>query len=495
MNMKKNAFRIIAPVLALTMAASSFAYADGTNAKVPSDVAGTSAETAVAALMETGAISGDTDGLFHPQANLTRAQVCKMLVTLIDPPKSVLTGTATQSAASSGFTDLAGASWAKSYIDYAAVNKIAMGYGDKTFKPSGDVTLAELLTFTVRACGYTDSNLTGTWPENYIKKAEDLKLFDGIDIAGSDKMSSAELADTLKTTLATKEQAALVLYNAVSAIVKYEEPATEWTLKTAAAAVSKGGLSFAKSGSFDANLTSYDDKPLADDVYVLTYGSRGDYTDSMSFSAKLSEYDVENVYKYKNVTTPAYYKLENGEITLIVLPYNVGFSGKVYCVINATDGITTNYSGDSVSEYETLSAMKEITWLAAKGLDASALAKKDFLDGQVYELYTKKGVVQSVAGVGDTGKKNSSFKELTNGWETIKDTEADRNLVLIEHEDGTTEWMEISPNASIYVLDTDDEAYEIGSASKIKKNAEVRLYNIAEDEDEEMAYIVVVKQR
>ena len=137
--MKKNAFKIIAPVLALTMAASSFAYASGTNAQVPSDVAGTSAETAVAALMETGAISGDTDGLFHPEANLTRAQVCKMLVTLIDPPKSVLTGTATQSAASSGFTDLAGASWAKSYIDYAAVNNIAMGYGDKTFKPSGNV--------------------------------------------------------------------------------------------------------------------------------------------------------------------------------------------------------------------------------------------------------------------------------------------------------------------------------------------------------------------
>ena len=115
------------------------------------------------------------------------------------------------------------------------------------------------------------------------------------------------------------------------------------------------------------------------------------------------------------------------------------------------------------------------------------------MDGQVYELYTKKGVVQSVASATDSTKKNADFEEMTNGWETIKDTEADRNLVLIKHADGTTEWMQISENASIYVLDTDDEAYEIGSASRIKKNAVVRLYNISDDDD--AAYIVVVKQR
>lgn len=492
--MKKTVLKILAPVLVLTLLSSSFAFAatDGAPA-VPSDVKGTVSEKAVAALMEAGAVSGDTDGLFHPEANLTRAQVCKMLVTLIDPPKAVLTGTPTQQAVSSSFTDLAGAQWAKAYIDYSAANGIAKGYSDKTFRPSGNVTMAELTTFAVRACGYTDKDLSGTWPENYLKKAEELDLFADMGMVTETGATPADTPESMQKMPATKEWAAMMLFNAMDKIVKYEEPTSaEWSLKDAVAGLDKAGLKFVKSGSFDANITTFNDIALAKDVKVLAYGKRTDYTADMTFSKKVGDYDVESVYKMKLVTTNAFYKQENGEITLIVLPKNVGFSGKVYCVINDTDGTTKNVSGEAVGMYNTLTAMKEMTWIADKDLDPSALNKETYLDGQVYELYTKHGVVQSIALVSDSQKKSTAFTELTQGWQSITDTNLSRNLVQIADANGNDQgWIEINASAAVYTIEKDGKAYDVGSLSNVKKNAEVRLYDISDDKTEAADIIVV----
>ena len=81
-------------------------------AEVPADVVGEPVEEAVTALFERGIITGDENGLFNPQQNLTRAQACIIVVKSMDPPVGEVAGTATQAPADSGFPDMSGYSWA-----------------------------------------------------------------------------------------------------------------------------------------------------------------------------------------------------------------------------------------------------------------------------------------------------------------------------------------------------------------------------------------------
>ena len=108
-------------------------------ATIPSDVTGNVYEGAITALMEKGIITGDTDGKFHPDSRLTRAQACIMVVKAMSPPAAEVMGTPTQ-AIKSDFPDMSGYGWAEGYIGYAVKKGIVNGYPDGTFKP-GDLVV------------------------------------------------------------------------------------------------------------------------------------------------------------------------------------------------------------------------------------------------------------------------------------------------------------------------------------------------------------------
>lgn len=233
----KKISRILAIALCIALVMSSVAFA-----AVPSDVKGASLETAVGALMDAGAITGDTDGLFHPEANLTRAQVVAMIVKLVDAD-----GAETLVAP---YADLSGYGWAAPYIKYANINGIANGYGDGTFKPGANVTFAELVAFVVQAAGYDSNDLAGKWPTNYINKAKELGFLAGVK---APKNPTA--------TLATKADAALVIYNAMAnikapAVGKQYVAREDWdpTVKKAIndfiAAYGKDSVNYVPGGSY-----------------------------------------------------------------------------------------------------------------------------------------------------------------------------------------------------------------------------------------------------
>lgn len=203
--MKKNALKTALAVILTIVLGTSVAFA----AQVPSDVKGQSCEPAVSALMDAGVITGDVDGLFHPDSTLTRAQVCIMIARAID--KNIASD-ADASALGNKFSDMNGYDWAAGAIGMMAEKKYAAGYPNGTFKPGADVSVAELLTFVVRACGdkYSDSNIGGTWPENYITAACNLGIIDASAVANDPKGSKA----------ATKAQAAEVIYKALDIIKK-----------------------------------------------------------------------------------------------------------------------------------------------------------------------------------------------------------------------------------------------------------------------------------
>ena len=178
--------RILAVVLCIAMLMTSTAFA------APTSSGEVDIDKAVAALAKAGVEVDAADA----GAKLTRAEICKMIVQLVDADGLGLVY--------SQFNDLAGYEDAAAYINYAATEGITKGYGNGAFKPGNDVTFAELVAFAVRAAGYPAP--AGAWPQNFINKASDLGILDGVSVPA------------VKSVKATKADAIAVLYNAMELI-------------------------------------------------------------------------------------------------------------------------------------------------------------------------------------------------------------------------------------------------------------------------------------
>ena len=196
---KSKLLKVLAVTLAVALG-SVAAFA----ATVPADVQGTDCEKAVTKLVEENIITGDTDGLYHPDKNLTRAEVSTLIAKAVDPK-------AADSKATVNYSDMAGYGWAAPFIGLMTEKQIAKGYPDGTFKPGANVKVSELAAFVIRACGINDGDLEGTWPDNYMKKADEMDLFDAVE--GKDHTSMLD-----PNVPATKEQAAIAVYNALDQI-------------------------------------------------------------------------------------------------------------------------------------------------------------------------------------------------------------------------------------------------------------------------------------
>lgn len=472
--MKKNLLKTIALTLAFTLIMSTSAFA-----AVPNDVKGKSYEEAVSVLVEKGIITGDTDGSFHPDAELTRAQACIIIVKSMNAPSVEVVGSATQPVVKSGFKDMSGYGWAEGYINYAVKHNVIKGYPDGTFKPGNKVTMNELITMVLRASGYSDGTLSGAWPTNFINKATELDILKNIP--------------TPLPNLATKWMAAQVDYNALDKITaanpEPSEPSQGTDQDKAKDVPDTSSMKFTN-GAFNETMTSFSGKEIDKNAVIYTYGKSKDYSSTMTFSKKASDYRLDTVYKFKNVKTPAFYTVENDKITEMVLPMDVGFSGNAYGVIN---GIISTLNGDSesVSAFETLVATRQITWLGKKGLTdiPESSGSNGYLKGAVYEISMSNGIVKSVAVSTDADKNNSEFKELSgNGFTEVKSF--DRNIV--ETVDG--KMFSVKENAAIYLFDESaDPVYKKGSLGKINAGVKIRAYDVLDDDVDSADIIVVMK--
>jgi hypothetical protein len=156
-------------VLSLVLGTFSFAFADG---HLPEDIVGEDSEEAVATLMALGVVNGYPDGTFKPEKTVTRAEMAKLLVEALGYGELA-------EGATASFADAQG-HWAESYVGFAASMDLVLGYPDGTFKPDAVMTMDEAMTMIIRALGYTDEVLKGSWPTNYKVKALDLGLTEGL---------------------------------------------------------------------------------------------------------------------------------------------------------------------------------------------------------------------------------------------------------------------------------------------------------------------------
>ncbi|MDO4482803.1 MAG: S-layer homology domain-containing protein [Bacillota bacterium] len=461
--MKNNKIKtLLAVVLAISLG-SSVAFA----ASVPADVKGQACEKAVQTLVEEGIVTGDTDGLFHPEANLTRAQVSVMIGKAIKPD------VAEENEAFKGFSDMSGYSWAGGAIGLMSDREIAKGYPDGTFKPGADVTVAELITFVMRACGYDDDMLqSGIWPDNYINEAKKLGIYK--DDSGKD----------LQKVKATKEQAATVIYNALD---KIKEEAKKAEADENMADFVYGDI------KFDENTSYVNGKALASDAKIYVYGKKSDYSENMKLP-EISKLSTENVYKYKNVSTVGFYKVVNGKVTAVILPENIGFTGKVYGVITDAQTVTIKDEG-TVTELETLAAGKEINWLVKKETESQVPSSiEDYIkQGKLTELKTSKGKVTSISTVVNTGEE--VFPMVLEGTGegaglAVAEKNIDRNLLKLSNE----KYVAYRETTVVYVLNEEQTEYKTGTMSSVKKGYYVRAYDITDDDNDEADIIIVCEK-
>jgi hypothetical protein len=184
--------KVLSFVLVLSLVLGSFSMAF---AATPTDVVGKDCETAVQALSDLGVVSGYTDGTYKPENPVNRAEAAKLIVSALGLEAYAAGITSTS------FTDLDGFGWAVGYIGYANQLGLVKGVGNNKFNPAGPVTYEQWATMLVRALGYTDEVLPGTWPANYMIKAQSLGIMKDIKAAGNAAANRGDVAIMLYNNL------------------------------------------------------------------------------------------------------------------------------------------------------------------------------------------------------------------------------------------------------------------------------------------------------
>ncbi len=196
--MKFNLKKVIASVAALAMSLSCFtAFAADF-----SDVEATASyKNAIDELVALEVVNGYEDGTFKPEAEITRAEVTKMVVAAMGPS---YTAAAESSVGTSEFSDVKG-HWAAGYISVGVAQKFINGMGDGTFAPDANVTYAQIVKMLVAALGYESAaNIAGGYPNGYIQTANQIGVTDGVaGVSADTNVTRAQVAQLISNALDT----------------------------------------------------------------------------------------------------------------------------------------------------------------------------------------------------------------------------------------------------------------------------------------------------
>ncbi len=132
--MKKRVFSALLALVLTLSAAAIPASAAGSF----SDVSDKKTAQNVEVLRLLGVVEGNGIGQFNPYAQLTRAEFCKMLVTLMGSSDVLRYKTMTI------FPDVRASHWAARYVNYAVRGeKLLAGLPDGTFQPDRAISYGE----------------------------------------------------------------------------------------------------------------------------------------------------------------------------------------------------------------------------------------------------------------------------------------------------------------------------------------------------------------
>lgn len=172
MKIKKSIILLLVTVLVCATATVGFADIDYSQwdsvSAYPKDLANTQLLSYARAFIDRGVITGDPDGLFHPERNINRAEYAAIIARATNN-----SGAASSLENKTYFKDLKGYNWARGYINVCYEKEYIKGIGQSKYNPGGNVTYVEVIAVLLRAKGVTDKTINsyGEWPNNYIKYA------------------------------------------------------------------------------------------------------------------------------------------------------------------------------------------------------------------------------------------------------------------------------------------------------------------------------------
>ena len=192
----------VAVMLSVMVLGAGAAFSD------QADIENTEAVDACSAL---NIIGGYEDGSFHPERNIKRSEITKMICVALNAGNEPNVSTNVVPT----FSDVRGTSaeWAEGYIEACVAQGIVSGVGGGRFNPDGNVTGAQLAKMLLVALGYNaeTENFTGdAWETNVNVRASQKSLYKGLE--------------SLDTSAAvTRDQAAQMVWNALQAyVVEYK---------------------------------------------------------------------------------------------------------------------------------------------------------------------------------------------------------------------------------------------------------------------------------
>ena len=293
--MKKVLSIVLSIVMVLCMM-PAMAFAD--TAVDFTDAADIQHDVAVDTLAALAILEGYPDGSFQPAKVVTRAEMAKIIATLLNGGEAPVLSTTTTS-----YTDTKG-HWAAGYIEYCTSLGIVEGVGAGAFAPDAPVTAEQAAKMILVAQGYNASieGMTGAqWASN-------------TNVLANQNGYYAELKDIDTAAGASREHVAQMLNNALAARTVLQEKSVN---KATGEVVISYSATGATMGSKYLGLQSIDttvDKVEYDKVkgYKYTIGADIAVGDT-DVTTIYSTTDYTNLYKM-NVTV--LYKVVKGEVVV-----------------------------------------------------------------------------------------------------------------------------------------------------------------------------------
>ena len=150
-------------------------------------------------------LGGYEDGSFHPERNIKRSEITKMICVALNGGKEPNVSTNVTPT----FNDVRGtnAAWAEGYIESCVTQGIISGVGGGRFSPNGNVTGSQLAKMLLVSLGYnanTEGFVGNAWATNVNVIASQKGLYEGL-----------ESMDT--SAALTRDNAAQMVWNAMNA--------------------------------------------------------------------------------------------------------------------------------------------------------------------------------------------------------------------------------------------------------------------------------------
>ena len=265
-------------------------------------------------------------------ANITRGAFAKMLVSFSTYRESV----GAQGTVGTLYRDVPGSSQWAPYIRIAVQQGWMNGYTDGSFRPDNTVTLEEACAAVLKLLSYKTTDLTGSFPQAQLNKAQQIGLRDQLTCTQGQAM--------------TYEQCTLLLYNALRA-------------NTASGSAYGSSLGFTVSnGQVDTSsvlLKSRKGPFVAEEGTQLPFTPVSVYrNDKTSASAELNKYDVY-YYSESLQTVWIYTRRAAGRITAVSpsasAPTALTVAGSTYSLgSSAVASKISTLNGGGVGEVVTL---------------------------------------------------------------------------------------------------------------------------------------------